>query len=111
MDDSKRTCLLRFRLILGKKVQIIQNRIEDGKIKLKNFDCNSYRELLGIDGEPIEFEWNLFPGLTSLEILQKCLKDLQDRNTELGNFEQRIIFMSTFNDIDWTKRGNSERCI
>ena len=37
---------------------------------------NSYRELLGIDGEPIEFEWNIFPRLTSLEILQKILKDL-----------------------------------
>ena len=31
----------------------------------------SYEELLGIDGEPMEFKWNIFPGLTSLEILQK----------------------------------------
>ena len=39
---------------------------------------NSDWELFGIDGEPIEFEWNIFPGPTSLEILQKIQHDLQD---------------------------------
>ena len=67
---------------------------------------NSYRELFGIDGEPIKFEWSIFPGRTSLEILQKIQKDLKDRNIEPENFEHRIIFMSMLNDIDW-----SERCI
>ena len=43
------------------------------------------------------------PGLTSLEILQKIQKDLQDRNIEPKNFEDRIIFM--FSDIEWTKKG------
>ena len=69
---------------------------------------NSYRELLGIDGEPIEFEWNVFPRRTSLEILQKIQKDLQDRSIDPGHFEDRIIFMSMFNDIDWTKRRNPD---
>ena len=35
-------------------------------------------------------------------------KDLQDRNIEPQNFEDRVIFMSMLNDIDWTKRRNSE---
>ena len=43
---------------------------------------NSYRELLGIDGEPIEFRVEYFRGLASLEILQKTQKDLQDRKSE-----------------------------
>ena len=30
---------------------------------------------------------------------------------ELEVFKDRIIFMSMFNNIEWTKRGNSERCI
>ena len=59
----------------------------------------SYGKLLGIDGEPIEFEWNIFQGLTSLQILQKFQNDLQERNIEPGKFEDRIIFMSMFNDI------------
>ena len=31
----------------------------------------SYKELLDIDGEPTEFEWNILPGFSSLQILQK----------------------------------------
>ena len=38
-------------------------------------------------------------------------KDLQDRNIEPEHAEGRIIFMSTFNDIGWTKKGNEENCI
>ena len=36
----------------------------------------SYKELSGIDGEAIEFEWNIFPGLSSLQILQEIQQDL-----------------------------------
>ena len=49
-----------------------------------------------------------FPGLTSLEILQKIQEDLQDQNIQPEHFEGRIIFMSMFNDIDWTKRRHSD---
>ena len=52
-----------------------------------------------------------FPGVTALVILQKFQNDLQDQNIEADNFEGRIIFMSMFNDIEWTRRGNSEQCI
>ena len=82
-----------------------ENQVEEFR------QSNSYRELFGIDGEPIEFEWKIFRGLASLEILQKIQEDLQDRNVELENCEDRIIFMSMFNDIEWTKRGISEQCI
>ena len=47
---------------------------------------DSYRELFGIDGEPIEFEWHIFPGRTSLEIFQWIQKDLQDPNIEPQKF-------------------------
>ena len=60
--------------------------------------------MLGIDGEPIEFEWHIFPGLASLEIRRKIQKDLQEQDIEPEKFEDRIIFMSMFNDIEWTKR-------
>ena len=49
-----------------------------------------------------------FPGRTSLEILQIIQKDLQDQNIEPEDFEDRRIFMSMFNDIEWTRRGTSE---
>ena len=45
---------------------------------------------------------NIFPGLASWETLQKIQKDLRDRNTEPEKFEDRIINMQMFNDIEWT---------
>ena len=60
---------------------------------------------------PIEFEWNILPGVTSLQILQKIQGDLQGRNIEPENFGDRIIFMSKFNDVDWTRKGYEEKCI
>ena len=70
--------------------------------------CQESREM---DGEPIEFEWNIVPGLTSLLILQRIQSDFRERNIEFEEFGDRIIFMSMFNDIEWTRKGNEEICI
>ena len=67
--------------------------------QVTNFDSPIFRELLGCDGQSIEFEWNIFPGRTSLEILWKIQEDSQGRSIEPRDFEGRIIFMSMFNDI------------
>ena len=45
----------------------------------------SYKELLVIDGEPIEFELNFLPGFSSLQLLQKIQNDLRERNIEPEN--------------------------
>ena len=35
--------------------------MRNGKIRSVNFnDQNGYAELYGIDGQPLEFEWNFF---------------------------------------------------
>ena len=72
---------------------------------------NEYAELSGIDGEPIEFEWNIFPRFTSIEILWKIQEDLEARQINPEQLEGRILFMSMFNDMDRTKNGNSLDCI
>ena len=66
---------------------------------------SSYQEAVGIDGEAIEFEWNIFPGFSSLSLLQEIQKDLDRKNLQLEEFKDRIIFMSMFNDIDRSKRN------
>ena len=72
----------------------------------------SYKEFLGIDEEAIEFEWNIFPGFSSLQILQqKIPNDLRNRDIEPEKLTDRIIFMSMFNDIDWTKKGYDGLCV
>ena len=60
-----------------------------------------YRTLDRIDGEPMEFEWKLFPGFTTLQLSQD-VKDLLLRLNDTPEiFTGRIIFMSMYNDISW----------
>ena len=47
----------------------------------------SIRDFYAFDGQPIDFEWNLFQGRTSLELLQKIYGDLQRRNIDPDNLE------------------------
>ena len=47
---------------------------------------HEYRELDRIDGEPVEFEWNIFPGHTTLQLLreiQKAMTENRIRNSEI----------------------------
>ena len=63
-------------------------------------DSPQYRILDTIDGEPMEFECNIFPGFTTLQLISK----VQEFMTKMGDpsqFKGRIIFMSMFNDIIW----------
>ena len=68
----------------------------------------SYGEEMGINGEAIEFEWDIVPGFTSLQILEEIQDDVQKLNIEAETFTVRIIFMSMFKDIDWVGKGNDE---
>ena len=80
---------------------IIQKRMRNGETRSVNFnDQTSAQELNGIDGETIEFEWNIFPGFTSIEILRQIPKDLKIRQINPEQFEGRTLFVSMFNDMD-----------
>ena len=58
-------------------------------------------ELDRIDGEPMEFEWNNFPGFITLQILSEIQNIMTEIKYELEQFQGRIIFMSMCNDIVW----------
>ena len=60
-----------------------------------------YRTLDRIDGEPMEFEWNIFPGFTTLQLSHKVQEFLSNMSIQPQYFTGRIIFMSMFNDISW----------
>ena len=68
-------------------------------------DISFYKELLGIDGETIELKWNIVAGYSSLQIPQEIQNVLRQRNIEPERITDRIIFMSMFNDIDWTRKS------
>ena len=59
----------------------------------------SYRDYDGINGEPTEFECNIFPGFTTLQLCCKINDLLSDLGETPETFTGRILFMSMFNDI------------
>ena len=59
-----------------------------------------YRTLDTTDGEPIEFEWNIFSGFTTLQLCNK-VQEFMTKMSDPSEFKGRTIFMSMFNDISW----------
>ena len=71
----------------------------------------SYRGYDGISGEPTEFEWNIFPGFTTLQLCDKISDLLSDLGQTPESFTGRILYMSMFNDISCEKKDNKEECV
>ena len=65
----------------------------------------SYRYYDGINGEPTEFEWNIFPGFTTLQLCGKINDLLSDLGETPETFTGRILFMSMFIDISCDRKG------
>ena len=71
----------------------------------------SYRDYDGINGEPSEFEWNIFPGFTTLQLCGKINDLLSDLGQTPETFTGRILFMSMFNDISCDRNDNKDECL
>ena len=70
----------------------------------------NYRHFDRIDGEPMEFEWNIFPGYNTLQLNEKVKSLLLRLDETPENFTRRIIFMSMFNDISCGSKDNEKEC-
>ena len=71
----------------------------------------SCRDYDGINGEPTEFEWNIFPGFTTLQLCGKVTDLLSRLGETPETFTGRILFMSMFNDISCDGKGIKEECL
>ena len=71
----------------------------------------SYRDYDGINGESTEFEWNIFPGFTTLQLCGKINDLLSDLGETPETFTGRILFMLMFNDIYCDRKGDKEECL
>ena len=71
----------------------------------------SYRYYDAINGESTEFEWNIFPGFTTLQLCDKISDLLSSMGQTPESFTGIILFMSMFNDISCDKKGNKEECV
>ena len=71
----------------------------------------SYRDYDGINGEPTEFEWIIFPGFTTLQLCGKVTDLLSSLGEEPETFTGIILFMSMFNDISCGTKDNERECV
>ena len=66
---------------------------------------SKYRNFDRIDGEPMEFQWNISQDSIRCSSVKKSKRSLLRLNETPENFTRRNIFMSMFNDIFlWNKR-------
>ena len=71
----------------------------------------NYRDVEDVKGESTEFEWNIFPGFTSLQLCDKISNLLSSLGQSPETFTGRILFMSMFNDISCDRKDNKEECL
>ena len=83
------------------------------KSKIKWYaENNPLKELNRTVGMPTEFEWKIFPGITTLCLLEKIQSLMRELQCEPEHFNDRVIFMSMYNDIPWQeKRKNNVNTI
>ena len=70
----------------------------------------SYRDCEDVSGELTEFECNIFPGFTSLQLCDKISNLLSSLGQSPETFTGRILFMSMFNDIS-CDRYDKDDCL
>ena len=71
----------------------------------------NYRNFDRIDGEPMEFEWNIFPVHNTLQLNEEVKRLLLKLHETPENFTGRITFMSMFNDISCGSKDNEKQCL
>ena len=73
--------------------------------------CPTFRELQGLDGDSIDFEWKIVPRSQSIGCSPEKIKQTYKESTShLKKFSDRIIFMSMFKDIELERKVNEDSC-
>ena len=68
-------------------------------------------EILRMSTESTEFEWNILPGFTSLQLCDKISDLLSSMGQTPESFTGRILFMSMFNDISCDRKDDKDECL
>ena len=84
--------------------------INHWKNKIQWFLDTCFGDFDQIDGQPMEFEWQNFPRFTTVGILEEIQNMMIcELQCETEQFKGRIIFMSMYRDINWSK-DETETC-
>ena len=71
----------------------------------------SYRDYDGINGEPTEFEWNIFPGFTTLQLCGKVndlLSDLREKHQKLSQEMTSLVTEMSIKKNVWQMPESSK---
>ena len=90
----------------------IMNATKRGRTELQEYEPREATEIFeDVSGEPTEFEWNIFPGFTSLQLCDKISDLLSSVGQTPESFTGRILFISMFNDISCDRYDNKDECL
>ena len=67
-----------------------------------------YKNFNTIDSEPMEVEWNIFPGFSTLQLSEEVKSLLLGLGEIPHNFRGKILFLSMFNDISCGSKNNEK---
>ena len=85
------------------------NQSKPGSAGLNVFlETHYLKDLDRIDAEPMEFEWKIFPGFTTVGILHEIQMTMTKSKCEPEQVKGRIICTLMFDDIVWVAEGNDE---
>ena len=83
-----------------------------GRTELQESNPGKATEIMMLSmRESTAFEWNIFPGFTTLQLCGKINDLLSDLGQTPETFTGRILFMSMFNDISCDRKGNKDECL
>ena len=74
----------------------------------KNFKYGIEIRIESVNQDNSEFEWNIFPGFTTLQICDKISDLLSNFGETPETYTGRILFMSMFNDISCDRKANKD---
>ena len=70
---------------------------------------HGFDEQFNLAAREVQFIWQVLPGAHTIEIKKQFQTYFNGQVLE--SFDERIIFMSMFSDMEWTKNGNAETCL
>ena len=82
-----------------------------GRTELREYEPREATDFNAFNGESTEFEWNIFPGFTSLQLCDRISNLPSSLGQSPETFTRRILFMSMFNDISCDRKGNKNECL
>ena len=61
---------------------------------------------------PVEFEWNIFTGHTTLDLFHEIRRQMAQSGIKAEEIKDRVVFMSMYNDMGWSQgEENFEKCV